>query len=167
MVDDEDKYGRGASFARKTSRPQLMRALSDFEGKTIRRRYVCLGLFVLVGLMASIVIYGIVHAASYDSDHPTNSTETPEGGPSSHNNVVTSVVPDSGEPSGKEEGGNSTTVEETMQTAEISDAAATPPEEITETTTKLTTTHSTHESTSTNVTVLHNNLTTLTTALSS
>jgi len=42
-----------------------MRAMSDFDDKTVRRRYVCLGIFVLVGVMASIVIYGIVSAASH------------------------------------------------------------------------------------------------------
>jgi hypothetical protein len=42
-----------------------MRAMSDFDDKTVRRRYVCLGIFVLVGVMISIVIYGIVSAASH------------------------------------------------------------------------------------------------------
>jgi hypothetical protein len=42
-----------------------MRAMSDFDDKTVRRRYVCLGIFVLVGVMVSIVIYGIVSAASH------------------------------------------------------------------------------------------------------
>lgn len=42
-----------------------MRALSDFDVKTVRRRYVCLGILVLVGVMVSIVIYGIVSAASH------------------------------------------------------------------------------------------------------
>ncbi|XP_065353406.1 uncharacterized protein LOC135948193 [Cloeon dipterum] len=73
-MEVEDKYGRAASFARKTSRPQLMRALSDFEEKTVRRRYICLGIFILVAVMVSIVIYGIVHAASHMG--PQNHLET-------------------------------------------------------------------------------------------
>jgi len=57
------------------SRPQLMRALSDFDNKRVRRRYVCLGLFVLGCVMASIVVYGIVRAASHTVPSASNATE--------------------------------------------------------------------------------------------
>lgn len=55
-----------------------MRALSDFDVKTVRRRYVCLGLLALVGVMVSIVIYGIVSAASHSNPSTSLMSSTVE-----------------------------------------------------------------------------------------